>query len=146
MWRPNKQTDIHTDISTYRKNRPRGPILWKCTQDLGIYKKTYFHKKCIRLFIQYVFTNRKDSYQFKTLKKNTNNFSSSSSSFSSDVDQYIQGMHLLRWFGSNAFFLFFTILINPLPITSVHLENPFMTKLKFDLFNIARQIPDNINT
>ena len=25
----NKQTDTHTDISTYRKNRPRGPILWK---------------------------------------------------------------------------------------------------------------------
>ena len=26
----NKQTDKHTDISTYRKNRPRGPMLWKC--------------------------------------------------------------------------------------------------------------------
>ena len=25
----NKQTNRPTDISTYRKNRPRGPILWK---------------------------------------------------------------------------------------------------------------------
>ena len=27
-----RQTDTHTDISTYRKNQPRGPILWKKTQ------------------------------------------------------------------------------------------------------------------
>jgi hypothetical protein len=28
--RTNRQTDTQTDISTYRKHRPRVPMLWKC--------------------------------------------------------------------------------------------------------------------
>ena len=34
VWRTNKHTNRHTDISTYRKNRPRGPILGKNNTDL----------------------------------------------------------------------------------------------------------------
>ena len=29
--RTNRQTDIRTDILTYRNHRPREPMLWKCT-------------------------------------------------------------------------------------------------------------------
>ena len=42
--RTDKQTDKQTDISTYRKQRPRGPMLWKCLK----LQCTYFWGYLIR--------------------------------------------------------------------------------------------------
>ena len=42
VWQTNRQTDTHTDISTFIKNRPRGPILWKC--DSNYIKKSYLRE------------------------------------------------------------------------------------------------------
>ena len=36
LWRTDKQTNVHMNISTYRKNWPRRPILWKSLATLYV--------------------------------------------------------------------------------------------------------------